>query len=149
MGKSIDICENVPVYIYKKHSYLGISMCHFDAIQLISSELIMTQTDFNCVYLFRPYISSKEALSVTFGGIQYDGSDNPTAPYRVIRAETHPEYQEFYFGDDIGVITVDPPVIFTDLIKPICLPRADEIIPITSRCYVTGFGYIYYLRKFS
>lgn len=86
-------------------------------------------------------------LSVSLGSVLYQGVDSHRVTRRVKAARVHPDYLNFYGGSDIAVLTLDTPVTFSDYVKPVCLPAADEYLPLTARCYVTGFGYTQYERE--
>lgn len=54
---------------------------------------------------------------------------------------TYPrEYVTAAIGHDLALLKLDKPVQFTDKIRPICLPRQGEGVPVNKRCYVTGWG---------
>ncbi|KAK8375649.1 hypothetical protein O3P69_008448 [Scylla paramamosain] len=51
----------------------------------------------------------------------------------------HESFSQFTFANDIAVIQLSSPVTFTDKIKPICLPQADDIA-FGENAVVTGWG---------
>ena len=77
------------------------------------------------------------------------GSIKRTAadPHRVIRNVKKiviPDSYEraFYFwGSDIAILAMTEPIEFNDYIRPVCLPMRNEVFPVSSLCYVSGWGY--------
>ncbi|XP_045112537.1 protein PRRC2C-like [Portunus trituberculatus] len=51
----------------------------------------------------------------------------------------HENFNQFTFANDIAVIQLSSPVTFTDKIKPICLPQAEDI-RFGEKAVVTGWG---------
>ena len=58
--------------------------------------------------------------------------------------EVHTKYEKYYWGYDLAVFTLADPVEYDDYIRPICLPSADDVFPLTSHCYSSGWGYTVY-----
>lgn len=44
------------------------------------------------------------------------------------------------FSNDIALIKLQTPVMFTDSIMAACLPTSGDIMPNNAPCYVTGWG---------
>ena len=73
-----------------------------------------------------------------------------SSPHTARRWFISPQYFDFsrqgvgYFGNlgDIALIQLENPLIFSDTIKPICLPEANTDFNSYSRCYITGWGQI-------
>ncbi|XP_076459153.1 atrial natriuretic peptide-converting enzyme-like [Babylonia areolata] len=54
-----------------------------------------------------------------------------------------PGYNHTTVDNDIALIQVDRPFVLTDYLRPVCLPRPNQDIPVGTRCYVAGWGKTY------
>ena len=59
----------------------------------------------------------------------------------------HPEYssKSFYEENDIALIRLESPIVFTQYIRPICLPQGildDTKLMSYRHCVMTGFGHV-------
>lgn len=52
----------------------------------------------------------------------------------------HPNYNPYTFDNDIALMELDSPVMFTDYIRPICLPAAQHDFPMGNTVWITGWG---------
>ncbi|KAM9330529.1 transmembrane protease serine 9-like [Gastrophryne carolinensis] len=52
----------------------------------------------------------------------------------------HESYSSVTYQNDIALLELSAPVIFTQYIRPVCLPITSTIVPDDSPCYVTGWG---------
>lgn len=68
------------------------------------------------------------------------GSSQDGKVFLVKAIVKHPGFTYYYLGDDIAILILATDVEFSDFIRPACLPEADEIIPLSSLCYSTGWG---------
>ncbi len=76
--------------------------------------------------------------------------------FKIEKLIIHPEYQNhdviranpdtgkpvtFHVPqNDVALIKLDKPVTFTKWVKPLCLPRNDELPESGQRCAITGWG---------
>ncbi|KAH8418093.1 hypothetical protein KR222_011605 [Zaprionus bogoriensis] len=104
--------------IYHKESFSLAFKC---GGSLVSASLVITAA--HCVYKIK-----EDRVVVALGRYDLDNYNEDGAEVRnVIRITTHPEYSSRLQQQpdaDIALITVDQPVIFNDLIRPICLWEA-------------------------
>lgn len=52
----------------------------------------------------------------------------------------HPNYNAYTFDNDIALMELDSPVIFSDYIRPICMPAAQHDFPTGNTVWITGWG---------
>ncbi|XP_068173527.1 ST14 transmembrane serine protease matriptase a [Antennarius striatus] len=52
----------------------------------------------------------------------------------------HPNYNDFTYDNDIALMELDSPVIFSDYIRPICLPSSQQDFEVGSTVWITGWG---------
>lgn len=52
----------------------------------------------------------------------------------------HPNYNSFTFDNDIALMEMDKPVMFSDYIRPICLPAPQHDFPVGDIVWITGWG---------
>ncbi len=67
-----------------------------------------------------------------------DESGNPSY-HAIIEIVNHPDYDEYWFYNDIALIRVEPPFTFTVDIRPICPPEPDNLY-IDNEALVSGWG---------
>jgi serine protease 7 (enterokinase) len=52
----------------------------------------------------------------------------------------HPDFTTYYLGSDLAILVLTKTVEFNEYIRPVCLPEVDQVVPLSSICYSTGFG---------
>jgi len=99
---------------------------------LINSRWIVTAV--HCTFRHPPNVLIR--LGVT------NLADPHVGEYRYIeRVVNHPEYSKpIDWNNDIALVEMNRPVIFTDSIRPLCLPSPDLVIPAGTPCVVSGWG---------
>ena len=60
----------------------------------------------------------------------------------------HENFEIYYKGSDIAVFVLEIAVAYSDHVRPLCLPAAQEQFPISSICYTGGWGYMNFTREF-
>ncbi|XP_041364277.1 atrial natriuretic peptide-converting enzyme-like [Gigantopelta aegis] len=64
--------------------------------------------------------------------------------YRQIRKGkkffTYPRYDTLTVDNDIALIKLDRPLVFTNYLRPVCLPKADLVTKLGTRCIAAGWG---------
>ena len=66
---------------------------------------------------------------------------DPNRKIVAVRTVTpHTGYVAYYLGNDMAILTLTEDVVFNDYIRPVCLPDVDEMFPLTSLCYSSGWG---------
>lgn len=58
----------------------------------------------------------------------------------VLKVIKHPKYDDVTKDNDITLLQLDAPVIFTDYISPVCLAMDQSIFYAGTRCWITGWG---------
>ncbi|XP_033105464.1 transmembrane protease serine 2-like, partial [Anneissia japonica] len=90
-------------------------------------------------YSFNSIGSNIEQIEVWLGSIYAVNPDSQTLVRRNIsKIVSHPKFS--YINDDYALIRLSEPVIFTDAIKPVCLPTSDMTFEPGSYGYTTGWG---------
>lgn len=54
----------------------------------------------------------------------------------------HPQYTTTGTRNDIALVKLVKPFKFSDTIRPACLPKQDEELPVGKKCAATGWGRI-------
>ncbi|CAN7986436.1 unnamed protein product, partial [Ixodes hexagonus] len=52
----------------------------------------------------------------------------------------HRKYWGLNMNNDIALLKLDMPVNHTNIVRPVCLPEDDEVLPLASTCFTTGWG---------
>uniref|UniRef100_A0A8C4UFP4 Peptidase S1 domain-containing protein n=1 Tax=Falco tinnunculus TaxID=100819 RepID=A0A8C4UFP4_FALTI len=58
------------------------------------------------------------------------------------RIIVHPQYDQSISDYDIALLEMEMPVLFSELVQPICLPSTSRVFVYGTVCYVTGWGAI-------
>lgn len=92
------------------------------------------------------YFSSQNDYWVARLGALRRGTTLPS-PYEQLRIITniilHPEYVDVGFINDISLLQMQIPVIFSDYVRPICLPDSNTILQNGRICTVVGWGQLF------
>ncbi|XP_074836510.1 chymotrypsin-like elastase family member 1 [Carettochelys insculpta] len=89
--------------------------------------------------LLCPRSASLRAVVGEHNLFQNDGTEQYL---RVNRKFIHPNWSgnDATAGYDIAVLRLSRKAFLSDYVKPIALPRVDEILPVNALCYITGWG---------
>ncbi|XP_070208669.1 transmembrane protease serine 2-like isoform X2 [Littorina saxatilis] len=84
-------------------------------------------------------------FDVIVGSTHKLGQSATGSPYRirVDQVVLHPNLTQTSYGVadwDIALIRMSVTVTFTDFIQPLCLPHKGQGLPVTSLCYLAGWG---------
>ena len=98
--------------------------------------------------------SDLAAGKVIFGTLQPDKNSTLNEEVKVEKIFLHPDYNRMILANDIAVLKLARPVKWTNLIRPVCLPKTDNETEMYKTCYVAGWGltsvdhfYFYYDDK--
>lgn len=61
----------------------------------------------------------------------------------ISRIIIHPGYLDFGFVNDISLLQMDSPVVFSDYVRPVCLPHSDQELKNEQLCTVIGWGQLF------
>jgi Trypsin len=80
------------------------------------------------------------SYTVFLGSNIRTGSDSHRVIRDVKRVANNENYERYYWGYDISVLTLSDSVTFNDYIIPVCLQTPSMVLPVSSICYSTGWG---------
>ena len=96
------------------------------------------------LYLLNNIDFSLETVTVRLGSILSHPIPDPAAVYtEADRVYVHPNFTDSpYIDYDVALLHLSTPIVFSDMIQPICLPQQNEDIDKLEVCVSTGFGRI-------
>ncbi|XP_037094956.1 chymotrypsin-like elastase family member 2A [Syngnathus acus] len=98
---------------------------------LIASEWVLTAA--HC-------INGRYNYRVEMGKHSLTASEENSTARWAARIITHEGYNILLSRNDIALIKLSTPVVFSDTIMPSCLPQRDAVLPHGTACYITGWG---------
>ncbi|XP_076369183.1 chymotrypsin-like elastase family member 2A [Tachypleus tridentatus] len=109
--------------------------------------LINHQWGISASHCFENY-PKKEFWRIHFGNhnkFQKDDSEqiryiDKLVVYPDIPEKEFEETKQFDITNDVTLFKLNAPVNFTDYVRPICLPPINELLPVGTSSYVTGWG---------
>ncbi|NWV12389.1 CORIN enzyme, partial [Ptilonorhynchus violaceus] len=54
----------------------------------------------------------------------------------------HPRYNRAVVDYDISIVELDEDINETSYVRPVCLPRKDQLVQPDTYCYITGWGHM-------
>lgn len=119
---------------------------HYCGGAVISNTWILTAG-----HCFNPYTSSNAADWVAVLGDHHLKlrDDRFEQRRKVVNITIHENYKSMWFEgiydtppmNDVAILKLDIPLVFTNYVQPLCLPRADKIFAPNEECYVAGWGH--------
>ena len=88
------------------------------------------------------FIFSDGLLTARLGSILLEEFDANALEIPVAKAIYHPDYDPYTLTNDIAVLKLAQKAVYSDFIRPACLPEQRESPDSTSTCFSTGFGTI-------
>ncbi|XP_019743514.1 chymotrypsin-like elastase family member 2A [Hippocampus comes] len=86
-------------------------------------------------------INGRHNYRVEVGKHSLKASEENSAARRAARIIiTHEGYNILLSRNDIALIKLSSPVVFSDTIMPSCLPSRHAVLPHGAACYITGWG---------
>lgn len=62
---------------------------------------------------------------------------------KIIRILVHPGYVDNGFINDISLLQMEYPVVFSDYVRPVCLPQLNQLPQDDTLCTVIGWGQLF------
>ncbi|XP_049274667.1 chymotrypsin B [Rhipicephalus sanguineus] len=106
---------------------------HFCGGALLRNDLVITAA--HCVDGLHP-----NELVVKLGSHNVVHDDPGVQVRRVSTYALHSDYQSHDLTHDVAVLKLSPPVNYTAHVRPVCLPRLGQQLPVNTACYATGWG---------
>lgn len=86
--------------------------------------------------------SDVSSYIIYVGRYQLNGINSHDSTHFVSRVVIPSGYVEPYSGKDVALVELTTPVIWSDYVRPVCLPSSGTLFPGGMMCYVTGWGNI-------
>uniref|UniRef100_W5KUB8 ST14 transmembrane serine protease matriptase n=1 Tax=Astyanax mexicanus TaxID=7994 RepID=W5KUB8_ASTMX len=78
---------------------------------------------------------------LTYSGMQDQERDDSNVQVREVQTIiTHQDYNQLTQDNDIALLELKEPLVFSNTIHPICLPASSHVFPAGMPCWVTGWG---------
>ncbi|XP_017574827.1 suppressor of tumorigenicity 14 protein homolog [Pygocentrus nattereri] len=86
--------------------------------------------------------SYHEASSwLTYSGMQDQEKEDSNVQMREVKTIiTHQDYNQMTQDNDIALLELKEPLVFSNTIHPVCLPASSHVFPAGMPCWVTGWG---------
>lgn len=79
-------------------------------------------------------------LTVKIGAHDLNKNEERAVIRNVKKIIVHPNYDEDTVANDISLIQLEEPVMFSETIQPICLPKSNEVFKAKTICIAAGWG---------
>lgn len=86
------------------------------------------------------YSTSTTGWQIFLGRQNLRGTNPNQVSRRVSRIILHPNYDSNSNNNDIALLRLSAPVMFTDYIRPVCLAASDSVFTSGTDSWVTGWG---------
>ncbi|KAF2986915.1 hypothetical protein EK904_008843, partial [Melospiza melodia maxima] len=83
-----------------------------------------------------------DSARLYMGSHTINEKNNHVAMRSIIRIIVYPQHDKAISDYDIALLEMETPVLFSELVEPICLPSTSRVFLYGTVCYVTGWGAI-------
>lgn len=87
-----------------------------------------------------PHPNDISSYMIYAGRLQLNGWNPDESSHRVRRVVVPLGYTDPEFGQDIALVELSTPVVWSDRIQPVCLPYANVEFSSDMKCMITGWG---------
>lgn len=61
--------------------------------------------------------------------------------YKVDKVIRHPAHDRLITNNDIALLRLAQPIVYTDYIRPVCVAETSYDVTKAVECYISGWGY--------
>ena len=83
---------------------------------------------------------NQASYTIYAGRLQLNGFNQYETSHSMKNIMIAPGYNTPQSGNDVALVQLDPPVSWTNVIQPICIPGSGVSFSEGQSCYVTGWG---------
>ncbi|CAM4706767.1 hypothetical protein PO909_013235 [Leuciscus waleckii] len=87
-----------------------------------------------------PYPNDISSYTIYAGRFQLNGWNPDESSHRIRRVVVPLGYTNHEYGQDIALVELSTPVVWSDRIQPVCLPYPNVEFSSDMKCMVTGWG---------
>eukprot|EP00111_Clytia_hemisphaerica_P003085 TCONS_00008761-protein len=105
---------------------------------LISKKLVMT-----AAHCFKMLSTDVDVYQIVLGDHNRDINDGNEETFAIRRITQHPQYNYKSDNNDIAIMELATPASYGAYVNRICLPQQNEVLPVGTVCYISGWGKLY------
>lgn len=77
--------------------------------------------------------------TVTLGDLNREKPEGTEQEFKVVRVVVHPKYEwPVAINNDIALLQLEREASKTSFVNTVCLPEEGEVVPVGTRCYISG-----------